>query len=142
MLVTDLVVREKNENIKINGPQDFFPLLQEFYKDKMDKEYVSIVCLNSDHKVISVDLISIGTINKALFEPREVYRKTLLNNAYSFVLVHNHPSGNTSPSDDDLVATKGIKDGSKLIGVEFIDSIIVGEYNYFSFVENDILKSL
>lgn len=142
MLVTDLVVREKNENIKINCPRDLLPLLTEFYKDKMDKEYASIVCLDSAHKVISVDLISIGTINKALIEPREVYRKTLLNNAYSFVFVHNHPSGNTSPSDYDVTATKRIKDGSKLIGVNLIDSIIIGEYNYFSFTENDILESL
>ena len=142
MVITDLVVREKNENIKINCPRDFFPLLTEFYKDKMDKEYVSIVCLNSAHKVISVDLISIGTIDKSLFEPREIYRKTLLHNAYSFVLVHNHPSGNTSPTDYDFTATKGIKDGSKLIGVNLIDSIIIGEYDYFSFTENDILESL
>lgn len=142
MLVTDLVVKEKNENIKINCPRDLFPLLTEFYKDKMDKEYVSIVCLNSAHKVISVDLMSIGTIDKSLFEPREIYRKTLLHNAYSFVLVHNHPSGNTSPTDYDFTATKGIKDGSKIIGVNLIDSIIIGEYDYFSFTENDILESL
>lgn len=138
MFMTDIIVKEKNDDIKVDSPRDVIPLLYEFYKDKNDKEYTSIVCLNASHKVISIELISIGTLNRAFVEPRDIFRKAILSNCLDFIFVHNHPSGNVAPSDDDVKASKKLKEIGEIIGIQVLDSIIIGDFNYYSFKEENL----
>jgi len=102
-------------------------------------EYAILVCLDTKNNLICEKLISKGTINGALVSSREVFRTALLNNSVGIVLLHNHPSGNSEPSDDDIKLTKNIKKAGKMIGIPLLDHIIIGTDNYTSFGENKIL---
>ncbi len=87
-------------------------------------------------KYIDEELVSIGTINQTLAMPREVFRKAIALNAASIVLAHNHPSGDTTPSPEDLALTKRMKDAGEILGINVLDHFIIGHNSYYSFKEN------
>ena len=96
------------------------------------EEYVYMLCLNNRNVLTSVIEISHGTVNSSLVNPREVFQKALLANAVSIILIHNHPSGDTNPSPEDLKVTKRVREAGEVVGVEVLDHIIVGR-TYYSF---------
>lgn len=100
------------------------------------REHLYLVTLNSRNKLISIDLISIGTIDETLFHPREIFRQILLRNATSFILAHNHPSNDASPSKADLFLTNQIISLSKLMNISFLDHIIVCDSSFLSLKSN------
>ena len=83
-------------------------------------------------KIISKDLISIGTLNETLIHPREIFKTALLKNAAGIILAHNHPSGDTSPSMEDLKVTEQVAKAGNIIGVNFIDHVIVSNTGFLS----------
>jgi DNA repair protein RadC len=85
--------------------------------------------------VIAYHEVSRGTLDATLVHPREVFKAALLSNAASIILTHNHPSGDPTPSPDDHQLTRRLVDAGRLIGVEVLDHIIVGDGRYFSFRE-------
>ena len=94
-------------------------------KDKK-KEYFIAVFLDSKNKIISDEVISIGTLNSSLVHPREVFKEAIKNSANSIILVHNHPSGSTEPSDEDYRVNKVLIEAGELVGIKVIDHLIVG----------------
>jgi DNA repair protein RadC len=98
-------------------------------------EVFAILCLSTKHRVIAYHEVSRGTLDATLVHPREVFKAALLSNAASIILTHNHPSGDPTPSPDDHQLTRRLVDAGRLIGVEVLDHIIVGEGRYFSFRE-------
>jgi DNA repair protein RadC len=102
----------------------------------LPKEHLRGIYLNSHYKVIHDETISIGTIDANIIHPREVFRPALEYAAAAVILVHNHPSGNLEPSDDDIAITHQLVQASKLLGIDLIDHVIVSEQGFKSIIEN------
>jgi len=121
---------------KIISPQDVFKLMKSKLKD-YSKEHFYIISLNSRNAIISE--ISIGTLNASLVHPREVFAEAIRQRANSIILVHNHPSGDPTPSKDDLKITKKLKEARKILGIEVLDHIIVSRNSYLSFKNKNLI---
>jgi len=96
------------------------------------QEVFGILILNSKHKIVAVHEISRGTLNRSILHPREVFKPAVLHNAAAIICFHNHPSGDTEPSKDDIEATKRLIEAGKIMGIEILDHIIVGDDGYVS----------
>jgi len=106
--------------------------------DTLAQEHLYCFCLNSKNKVITVELISKGSLTGSICHPREIFKAAIISNSASIVLAHNHPSGNIDPSVDDIGVTKRIHEVSKLIGINFLDHIIIGKGEWFSFKKDGL----
>ena len=130
----DLVtVRLINENrlfkdIIIDSPDKAVKFLGEMLGD-YDREAIYMINMNTRAKPINVHMVSLGTINQSLCSPREIFKVALLSNASMMILMHNHPSGNTRPSDDDVLITKHLIQAGELLDIPVADHIIVGREN-------------
>lgn len=102
------------------------------------EEYVYILAVNTKCHPVGVFLLTKGTIDRSLVSPREIFVRLFLCGANCFVMVHNHPSGDPTPSTDDMIMTKKLKECSTLVGVNFLDHIIIGD-SYFSFTDKGML---
>ncbi|RYD84277.1 MAG: JAB domain-containing protein, partial [Verrucomicrobiaceae bacterium] len=97
-----------------------------------------VLALNTKYHIKGVNLVSIGSLNESVAHPREIFRPLIALAAYAFVLVHNHPSGDTTPSEADRRLTARIHEGAKLLQIQMLDHIIIGE-SHFSFREAGLL---
>lgn len=93
---------------------------------QFDREVFCILNMASDGKPISMNVVSIGTLNQALVSPREVFKSSILSNAAAFMAFHCHPSGNPSPSREDAEATQTLKEAGDLLGIRLVDHLVVG----------------
>lgn len=119
---------------KIICPGDLEPILSRYAKKK--KEHFYVVTLDGSHKVIRVNLVSIGILNRTLVHPREVFKPAILDDSASIVLVHNHPSGELDPSPEDKKVTERLVEAGDLLGIKVIDHLIISKQGYYSFAEN------
>lgn len=101
----------------------------------LDREHFAAVLLNTKNKIISIDTISIGTLNSSLVHPREVFKNAIKKNAFGIILIHNHPSCDPAPSESDLKVTEEIVNVGGMLGIRVIDHIIIGGEEYYSFKE-------
>ena len=122
----------------INGADDAGILLQSRMRH-LDREHFCVVLLSANHAVIGIETISIGTLTNAPVHPREVFKQAIRQSASGIILAHNHPSGNATPSKEDLYLTERLVEVGQIIGISVIDHIIVGEDSYYSFRENELL---
>ena len=112
----------------IKSPEDAVGIGKEFMAiHEEPEEYMYMICMNTKNKIIGVFEISHGTANSSLVRPREVFQKALLANAVSIILMHNHPSGDPTPSREDIDVTKRIVEAGNVVGVSVLDHIIVGD---------------
>jgi len=123
---------------KIEGPEIIFNILKKEIGDKK-KESFYILSLTTRNNLISVDKVSTGTLSASLAHPREVFLSAIKNSASTVIIVHNHPSGDTQPSEDDLEITKRLVEAGKILGIDVIDHIIVAKHSFFSFKEKNLL---
>jgi len=120
----------------LNSPKKVFKLIRSRITDYL-KEHFYLIALNT--RMYSVAEISIGILNKSLVHPREVFFEAIKNRAASIILVHNHPSGDPTPSKDDVVLTKRLVAIGRLIGIELIDHVIVTKDDFFSFKKGGLI---
>jgi len=106
----------------IKGPFDLVPHLKDL-KDA-DQEAFYAVSLDAAHQILAIDLISLGGHNFASVDPNILFRRLLANNASAFVVAHNHPSGTATPSEEDKLLTKKIKEGAKLLNLNYLDHLL------------------
>ena len=99
------------------------------------EEYMYMICMNTKNRIIGVFEVSHGNVNSSIVGVREIFQKALLANAVSIILMHNHPSGDPTPSREDINVTRRIVDAGKLLGVDVLDHIIVGDKTYSSLKE-------
>jgi DNA repair protein RadC len=120
-----------NNNQVITKPKDIYEFVK---KDLFNqtRENLYLLSLDSRNKVISKNLISIGTVNETLIHPREVYRTALLNNAVSIALAHNHPSGDPNPSSEDIKITQRIAKAGSEVGIHLLDHIVACDHKFTS----------
>lgn len=123
---------------KIKKPETVFNLLKNEIGNKM-KENFYILSLTTRNNLISVDKVSTGTLSASLAHPREVFLPAIQNSASTVIIVHNHPSGDTQPSEDDLEITKRLIEAGKILGIDLVDHIIVAKHSFFSFKEKNLL---
>ena len=109
----------------VKNPSDIAFHYTEKLKD-LKKEHFIAVFLDSKNKIIKDEIISIGTLNSSLVHPREVFKEAIRNSANSVILVHNHPSGNVEPSDEDYRVNKVLVETGNLVGIKVLDHLIVG----------------
>jgi DNA repair protein RadC len=130
--IFSLVNRKKSSKIKkISSPKDVFEYFAEVRELKQEHFYV--LHLNSKNEIISSKLIAIGTLNSVIIHPREVFKEAIRESAQSIILVHNHPSGDVTPSLQDKEITSKLEKTSETIGIDLLDHIIVGKEKWFSF---------
>lgn len=109
---------------------------------ELDREVICVINLRTDGIPLNCNFVSAGAVNQSIAHPREIFKSSILSNAASMILIHNHPSGNLYPSNCDTVITDKMLRLGELIGIPVVDHIIVGGHNkeYFSFREKNILK--
>ena len=101
----------------------------------LDKECFWMVLLNAKNQIIEVKLVSMGSLTSSIVHPREVFKPAILASAASVILAHNHPSGNPTPSREDIELTRRLKEAGELIGIKVLDHIIIGDKDYCSMKE-------
>ena len=124
---------------KISSPKEAAGLGQRFLED-IDREQVIVCCLDNKNAPISINVVSMGTLNASLIHPREIFKTAILSNSASIILFHNHPSGQTEASTEDINITKRIKEAGVLMGIELIDHIIIGSEGRFLSLKEEGLK--
>ena len=126
------------ERIRICNPQDCVTLLRKY--NRMKQEHFGVIFLNSQRKVIQTKCFFVGSDNICPTYPKIVFWKACKLEASAMILFHNHPSGNTYPSKEDVKLTKKFEMGGALLGIQILDHIIIGKYNYFSFLDHDLMS--
>jgi len=105
---------------------------------KSDREKFICIHLNIKNQIVSFEVASTGSLTSSIVHPREVYKGAILSNAASVIFMHNHPSGDPEPSDDDIEITKRLEKAGEILGINVLDHIIVARSGYYSFKENKI----
>jgi len=108
------------------------------------QEVLRVVLLDAKQRLITIADITKGSVNESLAHPREIFRPVIAHSAYSFILVHNHPSGDSSPSEADMRLTRRIFEAAKILQIQFLDHLIIGQpmgdrQGYFSFKEGGVI---
>jgi DNA repair protein RadC len=121
-----LVRENHSERMTLHGPVDAARILCS-YLESEDREHFVSMMLDVKNRVIGIHTVSIGNLNSAIVSPREVFKAAILANAASIIVGHNHPSGDVTPSPEDVQVTSVLKKAGELLGIEVLDHIIVGE---------------
>ena len=121
----------------ILSPKDVWENLKEIRDHK--KEHFIIFYLDSRNREIQKEIVSVGTLNANLVHPREVFEPAVKNLAAQIIVAHNHPSGQTDPSEEDLAITKRLIEAGKLLGIEVLDHVIVAQKEFSSFKEKGLI---
>jgi DNA repair protein RadC len=133
------VVKSTRGDLKtVRCPGDAAGLVMEDMKN-LDREHFRVILLDSKNSVIGIETVSIGTVNASLVHPREVLKPALEKSATCMILVHNHPTGNVSPSREDILLTRRFEKCGRIVGIEVVDHIIIGDGRYTSMKEGGYL---
>jgi len=129
-----------NEKIEVSTPEDVANILMPKMRS-LDKEHLVILCLDPRNRILngSEVTISIGSLDVNIVDPREVFKVALAKNAASIILAHNHPSGDPSPSSDDIKITKRLMEAGDLMGIGVLDHIIFGDGKYISLKSKELI---
>ena len=104
-----------------------------FLRDET-KEYFIALHLDGKNRVVCIDMVSTGSLNQSIVHPRELFKTTLLSSAAAVILIHNHPTGDPTPSTEDLTITRRLMEAGDMIGIKILDHIVIGD-TYYSFAE-------
>jgi len=123
---------------KIISPGDIAEIFIPMLRDKVKEEFY-VVCLNSANKITKMELISVGNLNSSVVHPREVFKVAIENNSANIILLHNHPSGNSEPSNEDITLTRKMVEAGKVMDIQVFDHIIIAGNKFTSLVEKRII---
>lgn len=131
------LVRESAKIYELNkvvrSPQHAFDIVENVLKlSSKTKEHLVMMSLNTKNECIGLHTIHIGSVNASIIHPRDVLQPAILNNATSFMVFHNHPSGDVTPSPEDINATKRLAESGQILGIELLDHIIIGTDGRFA----------
>src|ERR1700739_2507504 len=137
-----VTLREERQSMTIDSPEIVAELCSEMRF--LDRELLRVVLLNAKQHLIKVVTVSQGTVNESLAHPREIFKPVITHSAYSFIIVHTHPSGDPSPSEPDLRLTRRILEASRILQLQLVDHVIIGapasgRSSYFSFKEAGVI---
>lgn len=126
------------ERIRICNPQNCVTLLRRYCR--MKQEHFGVIFLNCKREVIRTKCFFVGSDDICHVHSKIIWWKACKLEASAMILFHNHPSGDTSPSENDIKLTEGFENGGKLLGIQVLDHIIIGKYDYYSFLEHKIMS--
>jgi DNA repair protein RadC len=126
------------ERVVIRSPQDVAHLLMEDMR-YLQKEHFIVLFLNTKNHVIAQETLSMGSLNASIVHPREVFRAAIKRSSASIICAHNHPSGDPSPSPEDIELTRRLAEAGKLIGIDVLDHVVFGDRSYISLKEKGYL---
>ncbi|MBU1975561.1 MAG: DNA repair protein RadC [Nanoarchaeota archaeon] len=132
------VYEPERPNPKISNPEDVAFLFQHRIGNKRQEHFVALL-LDSRQRIIKSKTLFIGTLNGSLIHPREIFYSAIKECADSIILVHNHPSGCSKPSKEDIRITQQLDKGAKLLGISLLDHIIIGNKEYYSMNQHNII---
>ena len=124
------------EKIHLSCPQDVADFLMPRLRYSAKEQFV-VILLNNKNKVIGTEVVSEGSLSSSIVHPREVYAPAILHHAAAIMVAHNHPSGDPKPSIEDEEVTRQLLRSGKVLGIPMIDHVIIGDGNYYSFLENE-----
>jgi DNA repair protein RadC len=137
--MTVMIVCERHyPSIKISTPKDSYHALAKYHAKK--QEHFLVLTLDTANYAIAVRLVSIGTVNRTVAHPREIFRYALEDNASAIVVAHNHPSGHLTPSPEDIELTKRLVQAGEIMGISVLDHIVFCKTSYYSFRENELME--
>lgn len=122
----------------VNSPQDVAHIVMEEMRF-LDREHFRVISLSTKNHVLGISPISIGSLNSSLVHPRECFKEAIRRNSNAIILLHNHPSGDPTPSKEDIEVTRRLADGGKILGIEVLDHVIIGDNRFISLKEQGIL---
>ena len=122
----------------ISSPKDAYEMIKE-QLEGLDREQFIIACLNTKNEPTNITVVSVGSLNKAIVHPREVFKSAILSNAASIMAFHNHPSGETTPSQQDIQLTNRLYEAGELLGIKLLDHLIIGDGTFTSLKEKGYL---
>lgn len=133
------LIREGNsqEGPIIKRSKDASDLMQDL--TRKDREHFICIHLNTKNMVVGIETVAIGTLNACTVSPREVFKAAIISSAAGVILVHNHVSGNSSASQDDIAITNRLVESGKTLGIEVVDRIIIAKNKHFSFKDNGMI---
>ena len=138
-----MIIRLHEKKNVIAAPKDVYAVLQAVLAAEdpidRDKEHFWVFQLDTKLRITMLELVSLGTLNTALVHPREVFTRAVANRCCSILVAHNHPSDDTYPSREDISVTRQLVDAGKVLGIELIDHIIIGNNDYLSMKERGLL---
>lgn len=137
-LARRMAKEEKKKGLCFNRPETIADYYMQDFRC-MTQENLVLLLLNSRNALIKDILLTKGTVNSSVADPRDIFIKALKCQAVSIILIHNHPSGNPSPSREDILLTRRISEAGNIIGVKLNDHIVLGDNCYFSFREKGII---
>jgi DNA repair protein RadC len=118
----------------VRSPEDGYQLLKQFLGE-VDREYFVVVCLDTKNQPTSLNVCHIGSLNASIVHPRECFKPAILSNAASILVGHNHPSGKAAQSMEDVEVTKRLVESGKILGIDVLDHIVLGDGEYVSLKE-------
>jgi DNA repair protein RadC len=125
-------------SVTILSPEDIFKNYQSLFKDQVRERFV-VFWLSSVNKVLGFEVVTEGLLNSSLVHPREVFRGAIVASSAAILIAHNHPSGNSEPSQDDIAITKQLVEAGKIIGITVHDHIIFAGESFASFAERGLI---
>jgi DNA repair protein RadC len=134
----DIVSIRKRKTVNIKRVSDVYEVIKRYAKS--DKEQFLVMTLDSSHDVIAIHIATIGLVNRTIVHPREVFIHAIRDNAVGVVVCHNHPSESVEPSEEDKKLTDDLKEAAKILGIRFLDHIIITKSGYYSFREKGALE--
>lgn len=126
-----LMILPSAKRVTIRTPKDVAALVMGDMR-YLDKEYFRALLLNTKNQVLSIETISIGTLDSSMVHPRELFKISVKKSAAALILVHNHPSGDPTPSKDDINITKRIMKSGEILGISVLDHVIIGDNKFIS----------
>ncbi len=123
---------------KITSPKDVAEIFIPLLRDELKEQFI-VVCLSSSNRIIKFQKISEGSLNSSVVHPREVFKVAIENSSANIILIHNHPSGNPEPSNEDISITRKLSEAGKLLEIQVFDHIILAGDSYSSLVEKRII---
>lgn len=138
-----ILVKERGinyETLDMNSPKNIYMMMQILlHMGELAEEHCYMIALNGSCRILGIFFLSKGTVSLSPVSPREVFMRAMLIGAVQIILCHNHPSGNTAPSESDMKLTKRIKEAGELLNICLIDHIIIGRDRYLSFKASNLL---
>ena len=124
---------------KIQCPNDVFNIAQNVIRaNEYAEENLWLITLDTKNNITGIFTVSTGSLNASIVHPREIFKRAVLQNAASIIICHNHPSGDVTPSQEDINTTKRIYEAGKILGIELLDHIIIGDNKYTSLKEKGV----
>ena len=134
--VNENITRYLSPKERYTSPRQIFETFN--FLNHETKEYFMALHLDGKNRIVAIEIVSIGSLNQSIVHPREVFKTALLSSAAAIILIHNHPTGDTTPSREDIEITRRLKEAGELIGIKVLDHIIIGD-SYLSFTAQGLL---